>query len=99
MERPLTAEDNVAARVAFEMERRGWSQERVAREMTDAGYPIHQTSVGKIVSPGDGKRRGIGVNDAVGFAAIFGIPVSELLGPVPSPCIHCNGTGWTKPAE
>lgn len=80
----LISEENLARRIKYEMERRGWSQERLAREMTEAGYPIHQTSVGKIVSPGSGKRRSISVDDALGFSKVFGIPLQELLIPVES---------------
>lgn len=78
----LLSEDNLARRIKYEMDQRGWSQERMAKEMTDAGYPIHQTSVGKIVSPGRGKRRAISVDDALGFAKVLGVPLVDLLSPV-----------------
>src|SRR5690242_1335063 len=76
------SEDNLARRVAWEMNQRGWSQERMAKEMTDAGFPLHQSSVSKIVNPKDGKRRAISVDDAIGFARVFGVTVEDLLIPL-----------------
>lgn len=78
----LFSEDNLARRIEWEMTRRGWSQERMAKEMTDAGYPLHQSSVSKIVNPKDGKRRTISVDDAIGFAKVFEVPLDELLIPL-----------------
>jgi hypothetical protein len=79
----LTDEDNVAARVAFEMRVRGWSQERLSKEMTNVGHPLHQTSISKIVTPrADGHRRAISVDEAMGFAKVFGVPLPSLLLPL-----------------
>lgn len=78
----MTHEDNVAERIAWEMHQRGWSQERLAKEMTKVGHPFHQTSISKIVNPADGKRRSISVDDALGFAKVFGVPVTDLLLPL-----------------
>lgn len=78
----LMSEDNLARRIKYEMDQRGWSQERMAKEMTEAGFPIHQTSVGKIVNPGAGKRRAINVDDALGFAKVFGVPLEQMLVPL-----------------
>lgn len=78
----LMSEHNLARRIAWEMNQRGWSQERMAKEMTDAGFPLHQSSVSKIVNPKDGKRRAISVDDAIGFAKVFGVTVEDLLIPL-----------------
>lgn len=78
----LMSETNVARRVEHEITRRGWSQDRVAKEMTSAGHPMHQSSVSKIVSPKDGKRRSISVDDLLGFAEIFGLTIEELMAPL-----------------
>ena len=78
----LMSEGNVARRISWEMGRRGWSQERMAKAMTDAGYPLHQSSVSKIVNPTDGKRRTISVDDAIGFAKVFDTTVEDLLIPL-----------------
>lgn len=74
-----SAEENIAARIEWEMRRRGWSQERLAKEMTDAGCPMHQSAISKIIKPGKGvKRRAITVNEAVAFARVFEVPLDEL---------------------
>lgn len=78
----MMSEGNLARRISWEMEQRGWSQERVAKEMTNVGYPLHQSSVSKIINPKDGKRRSISVDDAIGFAKIFGVTLDNLLIPL-----------------
>lgn len=78
----LMSEENIAWRIRHEMSRRGWSQERMAKEMTDAGHPLHQSAVSKIVNPKDGKRRAISVDDAIGFAKVFGLSLREMLLPI-----------------
>jgi plasmid maintenance system antidote protein VapI len=77
----LLSEEHLAWRIEHEMQRRGWSQERMAQEMTDAGYPIHQTAISKIIKPRDGKRRAISVDEAIGFAKVFGSTLEGLLSP------------------
>lgn len=75
-------EENVARRIVYEMQQRGWSQERLAKEMSEAGYPIHQSAISKIVSPREGKRRTIGVEEAIGFARVFGTSLESLALPL-----------------
>lgn len=76
-------EDNLAWRIKYEMERRGWSQERLAQEMAKVGHPIHQSAVSKIVNERDGvKRRAISVDEAIGFARVFQTPVEDLFAPM-----------------
>ncbi|MFC7109224.1 helix-turn-helix domain-containing protein [Nonomuraea rubra] len=73
------SEDNVALRLAWEMRRRGWSQERMAQELTNAGCPTHQSAISKIINPKtDGNRRTISVDEAIAMARVFGIPLEEL---------------------
>ncbi|MDP4511175.1 helix-turn-helix domain-containing protein [Nonomuraea turcica] len=77
------SEENVALRLAWEMRRRGWSQDRMAQELTNAGCPTHQSAISKIVnSKPDGSRRAISVDEAIAMAQVFGIPLEEL--PLPS---------------
>jgi transcriptional regulator with XRE-family HTH domain len=78
-DRTLTHERIVAERVAVERSARGWSYEKLARRMTEVGYPIHPSAVFK-VERGDPPRR-ITVDDLVGFAAAFGVTVEYLLTP------------------
>lgn len=56
---------------------RGWSQEAVARRMTASGYDWHQTTVGRTESA----TRPLRVNEAVVLAAIFEVPITQLLIP------------------
>lgn len=73
------SEENVALRLAWEMRRRGWSQDRMAQELTNAGCPTHQSAISKIVnSKPDGSRRAISVDEAIAMAQVFGIPLEEL---------------------
>ncbi|MFC5821812.1 helix-turn-helix domain-containing protein [Nonomuraea harbinensis] len=73
------SEENVALRIAWEMRRRGWSQERMAQELTNAGCPTHQSAISKIVNPKpDGSRRAISVDEAIALARVFGIALEEL---------------------
>ncbi|MFG1943330.1 helix-turn-helix domain-containing protein [Nonomuraea sp. NPDC048826] len=73
------SEENVALRIAWEMRRRGWSQERMAQELTNAGCPTHQSAISKIVNPRpDGSRRAISVDEAIALSRVFGVPLEEL---------------------
>jgi len=78
----LMSEENLARRIAWEMASRGWSQERMAKTMTDAGHPLNQSSVSKNVHPQDGKRSAVRVDDAIVFAKGFGVTLDELLIPL-----------------
>jgi transcriptional regulator with XRE-family HTH domain len=76
-------EENLARRIKYEMNRRGWSQERMAAEMTKAGLPMHQSAISKIINPNErGKRRTISVDEALAFSRVFDAPLDELLSPV-----------------
>ena len=77
--RSLANERNVAARVQRERERLGMSYEGLAHRMAGAGAPIQPTAIYKI-EKGDPPRR-ITVDELVGFARVFDIPVEELLTP------------------
>lgn len=74
-------EMNVALRVEYEMRHRGWSQERLSKEMADAGCPIHQSSISKIINP-RGKRRTISVDEVVAFAKVFDTTLDDMLLPL-----------------
>jgi hypothetical protein len=78
----ICSEENVALRLAWEMRRRGWSQDRLAQELTNAGQPMPQSAISRIVnSMPDGRRRTISVDEAIAMARVFGISVEELLRP------------------
>jgi transcriptional regulator with XRE-family HTH domain len=79
MLRSLENEQNLARRIAYERERAGQSYAGLAKRMEDAGYPMQSSAIFKI-EKGDPPRR-ITVDELVGFSAVFGVPVSDLLLP------------------
>lgn len=78
--RDILAEDNLAQRVADEREARGWTNDGLAKRMTDVGCPMSGSTIFKI-EKGTPKRRGISVDELVAFSRVFGIPVDALLLP------------------
>ncbi len=79
----VLSEENAAERVRLERELRGWSTGELAKRMTEAGYPINQSSVWRIES-GEPRRR-INLNEAIGFAKVFDLALEDFLGPPTSP--------------
>ncbi|GAA3837232.1 helix-turn-helix domain-containing protein [Streptomyces chiangmaiensis] len=75
----LYSEGNAAARVALEREVRGWSTTELAARMTQAGVPMNQTAVWRIES--GTPRRKITLDEALGFARVFELPLEELMSP------------------
>jgi transcriptional regulator with XRE-family HTH domain len=76
----LFSEDNAAARIALEREVRGWSTTELAARMTRAGVPLNQTAVWRIES--GSPRRKITLDEALGFARVFELPLEELMAPL-----------------
>jgi hypothetical protein len=68
----------LARRVAAERAARGWSNETLARRMSEAGCAIQPSALYKIQSE---PPRRITVNELVGLSAAFGVSVQELLAP------------------
>lgn len=77
VERTVQHEAYLAQRIRVEREERGWSLERLAGKMTDAGCPMDRSAIYKTESAG----RRITVDEAVTFANVFGLPLSNLLLP------------------
>ncbi|MGP9018639.1 helix-turn-helix transcriptional regulator [Streptomyces sp. BR1] len=75
----LYSEGNVAARVALEREVRGWSTTELAERVTKAGVKLNQTAVWRIEN-GNPRRR-INLDEALGFARVFELPLEELMSP------------------
>jgi hypothetical protein len=73
----LASEDALARRIAFEREERAWSTGGLADQMTKAGCPMNQSAVWKIEN-GEPRRK-ITVDELLGFAKVFDLPVEELL--------------------
>lgn len=77
--RSITGEAEVASRIGYERELRGWSYEQLARRMTDVGCPMNQSAIYKI-EKGSPRRR-ITVDELVGFAIVFDTTVDQLVLP------------------
>ncbi|QMU67179.1 helix-turn-helix domain-containing protein [Streptacidiphilus sp. P02-A3a] len=75
----LYSEGNAAARVGLEREVRGWSTTELAARMTKAGVPMNQTAVWRIEN--STPRRKITLDEALGFARVFELPLEELMSP------------------
>jgi transcriptional regulator with XRE-family HTH domain len=76
----IGAEEFLARRVQYERERRGWTHTGLAKRISEAGCPMNQSALWKIEN-GEPRRR-ITVDEAVAFATVFEINVSELLADV-----------------
>jgi len=76
-----SSERELARRLTEERQARGWSQERLAREVTAVGVPLPQSAISKIEKPAPGGRRAITVQEAIAFSIVFDMPLLELLLP------------------
>lgn len=73
----LAGEENIAVRIKLERDARGWSTNAVSDRLNAAGYEMNPSAVWRIEN---GQRR-VTVDDALGFAEVFGISLSNLVGP------------------
>ncbi|MFD4373336.1 helix-turn-helix domain-containing protein [Streptomyces sp. NPDC058486] len=73
----LKGEDNAAKRIKAEREQRGWSTTTLSDRLNEAGYEMNPSAVWRIEN---GKRR-INLDEAIGFAEVFGVSLSNLVGP------------------
>ncbi|WP_455353800.1 helix-turn-helix domain-containing protein [Streptomyces sp. SYSU K217416] len=73
----LKGEDNAARRIKAERENRGWSTTTLSGRLNEAGYEMNPSAVWRIEN---GKRR-INLDEAIGFAEVFGVSLSNLVGP------------------
>ncbi|MGW1928035.1 helix-turn-helix domain-containing protein [Streptomyces sp. NPDC001919] len=73
----LKGEDNAAKRIKAERENRGWSTTTLSERLNEAGYEMNPSAVWRIEN---GKRR-INLDEAIGFAEVFGVSLSNLVGP------------------
>jgi transcriptional regulator with XRE-family HTH domain len=74
-------EDYLAERITTERKARGWSQERLAKELSRVGCHMPQSSISKIENPSASARRGITVDEAIAFSRLFEVPLVELVLP------------------
>lgn len=75
-ERTVGAEARLAMRMRVERDIRGWSTERMAKEMTAIGCPINQTGIWRSEN---GDRR-IVLDEAVAMSQLWNIPLERLIG-------------------
>jgi transcriptional regulator with XRE-family HTH domain len=73
----LSGEANVAVRIKLEREARGWSTNALSDRLNEAGFDMNPSAVWRIEN---GKRR-INLDEAIGFAEVFGIDLRNLVGP------------------
>ncbi|MCX4455766.1 helix-turn-helix domain-containing protein [Streptomyces sp. NBC_01728] len=73
----LSGEANVAVRIKLEREARGWSTNALSDRLNEAGFEMNPSAVWRIEN---GKRR-INLDEAIGFADVFGIDLRNLVGP------------------
>lgn len=78
--RKLISEQNVAERVAYEREQRGWSYAGLAQRLTAVGCAIDPSALYKI-EKADPPRR-ITVDELVGLSEVFGLTLTELVTPL-----------------
>jgi len=75
--RQVLAEDHLAERIAMERDARGWTNDGLARRMTDVGCAMTPSAIFKIEKANP--RRRIVVDELVAFGRVFGVPIDELL--------------------
>ena len=77
--RGVFAEAHLAQRIAAERDARGWTNDGLAKRMTEAGCPMVGSAIFKI-EKADPPRR-IVVDELVAFAKVFEVPLEHLLLP------------------
>lgn len=73
----LRGEENVAVRIKLEREARSWSTNAVSDQLNEAGYEINPSAVWRI----ENHKRRVNLDEAIGFAELFGISLENLVGP------------------
>ncbi|MET8324765.1 helix-turn-helix transcriptional regulator [Streptomyces sp. NPDC005181] len=73
----LSGEENVAVRIKLEREARGWSTNSLSDRMNEAGFEMNPSAVWRI----ENRKRRINVDEAIGFAEVFGVSLRNLVGP------------------
>jgi transcriptional regulator with XRE-family HTH domain len=75
-------EFHFGTRVRTERERRGWSQQELAKRLTDKGIPLYASTIAKIES--EKKPRAVRLGEAAGIADLFEVSLDSLVGRKPS---------------
>ncbi|WP_405987542.1 helix-turn-helix domain-containing protein [Streptomyces sp. NBC_00872] len=73
----ISGEENVAVRIKLEREARGWSTNSLSDRLNEAGFDMNPSAVWRI----ENRKRRINVDEAIGFAEVFGVDLRNLVGP------------------
>nr|WP_070198750.1 helix-turn-helix transcriptional regulator [Streptomyces oceani] len=82
---PLRGEENLAVRIKLEREERGWSTTALSDRLNGLGYEINPSAVWRI----ENRKRRVNLDEAIGFAEVFGIALENLVGP-PRLALHAR---------
>lgn len=70
-------EENAAVRIKLEREARGWGTNALSDRLVEAGYEMNPSAVWRI----ENRKRRLNLDEAIGFAEVFGISLESLIGP------------------
>ncbi|MBV9024401.1 MAG: helix-turn-helix transcriptional regulator [Streptomycetaceae bacterium] len=73
----LSGEENAAVRIKLERDKRGWSTTTLSDRLNEAGFEMNPSAVWRI----ENRKRRINLDEAIGFAEVFGIDLRNLIGP------------------
>lgn len=88
----MSIEERFGQRVRELRTGRGWSQEKLAEEMTVRGFQLHQTQVGKIESGA----RPVHLGEVHMLADVLGVALTDLIAaePMAEPVADPYGEGY-----
>ncbi|MER6307811.1 MULTISPECIES: helix-turn-helix transcriptional regulator [unclassified Streptomyces] len=70
-------EENAAVRIKLEREARGWGTNALSDRLVEAGFEMNPSAVWRI----ENRKRRVNLDEAIGFAEVFGISLESLIGP------------------
>ncbi|WP_434591966.1 helix-turn-helix domain-containing protein [Streptomyces sp. A5-4] len=73
----LSGEENAAVRIKLERDKRGWSTTTLSERLNEAGYDMNPSAVWRI----ENRKRRINLDEAIGFADVFGVDLQNFAGP------------------
>ncbi|MFF2812481.1 helix-turn-helix domain-containing protein [Streptomyces sp. NPDC058000] len=69
-------EENAAVRIKLEREARGWGTNALSDRLNEAGFEMNPSAVWRI----ENRKRRVNLDEAIGFAEVFGISLESLVG-------------------
>lgn len=73
----LSGEENAAVRIKLERDKRGWSTTTLSERLNEAGFDMNPSAVWRI----ENRKRRLNLDEAIGFAEVFGVDLRNLIGP------------------